>query len=108
VSFITISKILKTLEAWVILSINITFAPTLIFGITNGIGFRMIGFSKAFTEMVTTTRGISTCSMAKGKVQEIMANYVPPFDGFKFHNINNNRFVSKLVAIANTYIGENF
>jgi len=49
VSFSVVSRVLKTSKAWVTLSIKVTHVPTPISSITNGIGFRVTGFSKAST-----------------------------------------------------------
>ncbi len=54
------------------MSIKVTFTPTPIFGITNG-----IGYSNPFTLVLTTIIGISIDSMGKYKVQETMANSTP-------------------------------
>jgi len=50
VSFSTISRVLKSSKAWVILSIKVTSMPTPIFCITNGIGFGARGFPKLMLE----------------------------------------------------------
>jgi hypothetical protein len=44
-----VNGVITTLEACVIVSINVTFAPTPIFGITNGTSLGIIGYSNSST-----------------------------------------------------------
>jgi hypothetical protein len=44
-----VNGVIKTLEACVIVSINVTFAPTPIFGIANGTSLGIIGYSNSST-----------------------------------------------------------
>jgi hypothetical protein len=51
--------------------------PIPIYGIGNGMGFGVTGFSKASIWMLTITMGVSISFMGKGKVQETMVNFAP-------------------------------
>jgi hypothetical protein len=49
VPFNIVYGVIKTLDACVIISINVTFAPTPIFGITDGRSLGIIGYSNSST-----------------------------------------------------------
>jgi hypothetical protein len=55
VFFNIVSEFLKTLKAWITLSIKVTSMPTLIYGKVNVTSFRMIGYSKTSISMLKTT-----------------------------------------------------
>ncbi len=77
VFFNTVSRLLKTSKAWVILLIKVTYVAIPISNMINGMGFRMTSSSNASTccsSSNVTTASISIGSMGKGKVQEIMAS----------------------------------
>ncbi len=83
------------------MSIKVTFTPTPIFGITNG-----IGYSNPFTLVLTTIIGISIDSMGKYKVQETMANSTPLI-GFGSLVVVTTSSLWKRVVVVDGYIGEN-
>jgi hypothetical protein len=60
--------------------INVTFAPTPISGIVNGIGLGVVGSSNFSTWVLTTTIVLPTYSMGKDKVQGTMASSTPLID----------------------------
>lgn len=60
--------ILKTLDACVIKSIKVTFAPTLIYGMAYGIGLRVTYNSNSYAWVLTTTIGASTNFVGKEKM----------------------------------------
>jgi hypothetical protein len=78
VSFSIVSVVLKTLEACVIMSIKVTFAPTPIYSITNGIGLGVTCFSISSIWVLTTTTCTSTNSVGKDKLQKTMVISTPP------------------------------
>ncbi len=81
VFFSFIFGFLKTSKAWVKLKIKVTSTPTIIYGITNSIGFGVKHSSKASTWVLTTTTCISIGYVGKGKTQNTMASYAPLFMG---------------------------
>jgi hypothetical protein len=77
--FNTASRVLKTSNACVIISIKITFTPTPICGMANDMSLGAIGISNSSTCVLTITIGIFVGSMGKNKMQEIIASLAPPF-----------------------------
>ncbi len=76
-------RVLKILEACVIVLIKVTSLPTLISSIVNGIGLGVIGFSNSPTWVLTTTTCISI-NFGKSKVQETLASSAPPLISASF------------------------
>jgi len=82
VSFSTIYGVLKTSKACVIMLINVTFAPTPIFGIANGTSLGVTSSSNSSIEVLTNTIDISINFVGKEKIQETMVNFVPLLIGY--------------------------
>jgi hypothetical protein len=70
-------------------------------------GLGVVGFSNPSTWILIVTIGISTYSMGKHRVQEIMASSTPPLIGYGSLMVVTTCSFQKLVVTIDACIGEN-